>query len=222
MISYLEIFEKMAMFERVRIATDRTEQHVSRNAEAGSFERLLSDSLLSSDNRVAQRNNEKADYVGPNEDEKFKKCLSFVLEKEGAKLVKEDGAARESSKMGILQSTARAFGYKGNIINLNTAEAEKIYRRVWEQSGASALPFPLALVHFDSYVNNPASSVKFLEKSHGDVTTYLKLREQRYVRLASAKPETFGKYLGGWKNRIKSLQVLVASQTKQNDLLRTS
>jgi hypothetical protein len=39
-------------------------------------------------------------------------------------------------------------------------------------------------VHFDSYVNNPASSKRFLGKIQGDVGTYLKLREQRYVRLA--------------------------------------
>lgn len=222
MISYLEIFEKMAMYERVRAASDRTESHASNSLEAGRFDRLLSKSLSSNDGRVTQQNDKNPDYVRAYGDDKFKKCLSFVLEKEGVKLVKEDGASRESSKMGILQSTARAFGYKGNIRNLNATEAEKIYRKVWERSGASSLPFPLALVHFDSYVNNPASSLKFLEKSRGDVTTYLNLREQRYVRLASAKPETFGKYLRGWKNRIHSLQVMVASQGKQNDFFRTS
>jgi len=76
------------------------------------------------------------------------------------------------------------------------------------------LSFPLAVVHFDSYVNNPASSKRFLEKSQGDVGTYLKLREQRYMRLAAAKPEVYGKYLQGWKNRIKGLETMVAAYIK--------
>ncbi len=61
------------------------------------------------------------------------------------------------------------------------------------------MPFLLAVVHFDTYANSPASAKKLLGKSKGDIDIYLKLREQRYVKLASAKPEVYGKYLQGWK-----------------------
>ncbi|HEX2966418.1 MAG TPA: glycosyl hydrolase 108 family protein [Syntrophorhabdaceae bacterium] len=224
MISYLEIFEKLALYERVSTGTGSAVSNRKSSSDTDGFIRILEKSLSvpSRGNGVARQDDEKSDCVQTRADEKFKKCLSFVLEKEGVKFVVEDGTSRESSKMGILQSTARQFGYKGNVKNLNAKDAERIYRKVWEQSGAASLPFPLALVHFDSYVNNPASSMKFLQKSNGDTATYLRLREQRYVRLASAKPEMFGKYLQGWKNRIKSLQTLVASHGNQNDYLRAS
>lgn len=166
-------------------------------------------------NPSLQKNVSASDLSVPvDEETKFKKCLAFVLGKEGSKLVRKDGGSGESSRYGILQSTARAFGYKGNVQNITRDQAEKIYYKIWERSGAASLPFPLAAVHFDSYVNNPASSKRFLEKSRGNVDTYLKLREQRYVRLATARPEVYGKYLQGWKNRIKGLEAMVAAYTK--------
>jgi lysozyme family protein len=184
------------------------------NTSKASFGHLFSKSLEETETRnpPIQTNILELDLSMPvSEDAKFKKCLAFVLEKEGNKLVLEDGSSKESSKLGILQSTARASGYKGNIGNITLNQAEKIYRKFWAQSGAASLPFPLAVVHFDSYVNSPSSSKKFLEKSGVDISTYLKLREQRYVKLASTKPEIYGKYLQGWKNRIKSLQSIVAT-----------
>jgi len=142
-------------------------------------------------------------------DVKFREGLKFVLEKEGSKFVQKDGE-KESSRYGILQSTAAYYGYKGDVRNLSRADVEAIYRKVWEKSGAASLPFPLSTVHFDSYVNNPAAAKRFLAKSQGNVETYLRLREQRYIRLAEIKPGQYGKYLKGWKNRIQGLRNMVA------------
>jgi hypothetical protein len=72
------------------------------------------------------------------------------------------------------------------------------------------LPFPLSTVHFDTYVNSPSAAEKILTKSQGNTDVYLRLREQRYTRLAEIRPEQFGKYLKGWSNRIKNLQTMVA------------
>ncbi len=73
-------------------------------------------------------------------------------------------AARESSRFGILQSTAKEYGYKGNIRNITRADAEAIYKKIWDKSGAASLSYPLSLVHFDTYVNSPAAASKAVEK----------------------------------------------------------
>ena len=84
-----------------------------------------------------------------------------------------------------------------------------IYQKIWKESGAENLPYPLSLVHFDTYVNSPAAAGKLLKASHGDVDAYLKGRSERYTRLATLKPARFGKYFAGWMNRIKNLQAIV-------------
>jgi len=147
----------------------------------------------------------------------FRESLVFVLEKEGAKHVKEDGG-RGSSRYGLLQSTARAFGYGGDIRDISRREAEGIYRKMWQVSGAGKLPFPLSMVHFDTYVNSPAIANKLLRNSEGDIDTYLSMREKRYVRLAQLRPERYGRYLKGWKNRIGSLKSMVALHTREKTL----
>jgi lysozyme family protein len=223
MVSYLDLIEGVLVFEQMR--NPQKNVNLTANTSKPVFEHLFSKSLqgIEAKNPLTQKNILELDPSLPvDEEAKFKKCLAFVLEKEGKKLVLEDGGSKESSKLGILQSTARASGYKGNIKNITLDQAEKVYKKIWEQSGAASLPFPLAVVHFDSYVNSPASSKKFLEKSKGDITTYLKLREQRYVKLASAKPEVYGKYLQGWKNRIKSLQSIVTAHAKSGNYAENS
>jgi hypothetical protein len=195
------------------------------NTSKTNFGNLFAKSLQEVETKdpLARKNILELDLSMPvDEEAKFRKCLKFVLEKEGSKLVLEDGGSKESSRLGILQSTARAFGYKGNIKNITRNDAEKIYKQIWERSGASSLPFPLAVVHFDAYVNSPASSKRFLDKSKGDINVYLKLREQRYVKLASTKPEVYGKYLQGWKNRITSLQTMVAAHVRANNYAENS
>jgi lysozyme family protein len=175
-----------------------------------SFEKVLknnlqvSSSVLPLNNEIAQGN------------AKFREGLKFVFEREGSKYVREDGG-RESSKYGILQSTAKECGFRGNVRNLTKADAEIIYRKIWDKSGAESLPFPLSTVHFDTYVNSPSAAEKILSKSHGNIDVYLRLREQRYARLADIRPEQYGKYLKGWNNRIKNLRIMVASYNDKSN-----
>jgi len=125
-------------------------------------------------------------------------------------LVHRDGASGESSMYGILQSTANENGYKGNIKDITVEYVKAIYRKIWEKSGASSLPPALSVVHFDTYVNNPAMAKKLLNRSKGDINIYLKMREQQYVNLAEKRPEVFKRYLKGWKTRVDNLRTMIA------------
>jgi len=151
---------------------------------------------------------------------KFKEGLKIVFKHEGSSLVKEDGGGRESSKYGIIESTAKEYGYKGNIRSLTMADAETIYRKIWDKSGAGSLPYPLSVVHFDTYVNSPSMARKILRQSDGNVNAYLGLRLERYNRLAQLRPDRYGKYLNGWTNRVKNLKVLANTfVNKQNEYI---
>jgi lysozyme family protein len=143
----------------------------------------------------------------------FKDILKIVMKHEGTAYVKKDGG-RESSRMGILQSTAREYGYKGDIRNISRAQSEAIYKKIWDKSGASGLPYPLSAVHFDTYVNSPAAARKMLKQSGGDINKYLQMREDRFIRLASVKPDIYGKYLDGWKNRVNNLRSIATEYAK--------
>jgi lysozyme family protein len=143
----------------------------------------------------------------------FRSGLAIVLRNEGKGYVKND-AQKGPSKMGILQSTARDYGYYGKIKNITRAQTEAIYKKIWDKSGAASLPYPLSAVHFDTYVNSPAAARKILKQSGGDVDTYLDLRAQRYSRLAAVKPARFAKYLNGWMNRISGLRNIATAYAK--------
>ena len=145
-----------------------------------------------------------------NTKDRFEEALNFVLKHEGKHLVHRDGASGESSMYGILQSTANENGYKGNIKDITVEDVKAIYRKIWEKSGASSLPPALSVVHFDTYVNNPAMAKKLLNRSKGDINIYLKMREQQYVNLAEKRPEVFKRYLKGWKTRVDNLRTMIA------------
>jgi lysozyme family protein len=138
----------------------------------------------------------------------MKEVISFILKQEGSTYVSRDGG-RESSKFGILQSTARGYGFEGSIRDLTRQEAEAIYEKMWQESGAQRLPRDLAIVHFDTYINSPVAARKMLEASGGDTQNYLDLRAQRYMRLAEERPHRYAKYMKGWMNRVEHLRTMV-------------
>lgn len=202
MLSHIELVE--AILASKQLDLSRRAGRLSQTQSSGpSFEVVLQNNLQVSPS-VLPFNNEITQA-----DAKFQEGLKFVLEREGSKHVREDGG-KESSRYGILQSTAQQYGYKGNIKDLKRTDAEAIYRKIWEKSGAGSLPFPLSTVHFDTYVNSPSAAEKILSRSQGNTDVYLRLREQRYARLAEIRPEQYGKYLKGWNNRIQNLRTMVA------------
>lgn len=202
MLSHLNLVEAILASKQFDLSR-RTGKDIRMQNSGPSFEAVLAKNLHKSPS-VFPLTNET-----PDTEAKFTDALKFVLEKEGSRVVREDGG-KETSKYGILQSTARELGYKGHIKDITRADAEAMYRKLWEKSGAALLPVPLSTVHFDTYVNSPAAAEKILAKSQGNTDVYLRLREQRYARLAEIRPEVYGKYLKGWNNRIKNLQTMVA------------
>jgi lysozyme family protein len=197
---------------------------LSRGTPAGgnnSFEALLEASLSQVENQVSRLDKDPAVQSLPaipvsspalikeGDNSRLKEILATVLKHEGSAYVHRDGGA-ESSKFGILQSTAREYGYKGNIRNITKADAEAIYKKIWDKSGAASLPYPLSLVHFDTYVNSPAAATKLLKKSEGNTDSYLAMRAHRYTRLAELRPAQYGKYLKGWINRVNDLRNITA------------
>lgn len=213
MANPLDGIQSASMFQYLQAGRKKPENMCT---DTSGFEQVLLQSIAakSANFTSPEINGPPAGLQGqPDDTIKFRKCLDFVLQKEGSKLVKEDGE-RGASRYGILQSTARAFGYRGNIKNITRNDVEGIYRKIWERSGAASLPYPLCVVHFDTYVNSPAAAQKILEKSQGNIDSYLTMRERRYVKLAGAKPEVYAKYLKGWKNRINSLRSVVTQFQK--------
>ncbi len=182
----------VAAMERAAQRVDPVKSPVALHHDFPALEKKAADSLL---NRAA------ATGTG-------REIIDIILTHEGSGYVRRDGG-EESSKYGILQATARQHGYRGDVKNLSRAEAVTIYQKLWKESGAENLPYPLSLVHFDTYVNSPAAAAKLLKACGGDVDAYLKGRADRYNRLASLRPARFAKYLPGWLNRIASLQNIV-------------
>ncbi len=170
---------------------------------------------------VNQIINQNIQAEAPKHEDAFDEIIKIVFKHEGHRYVKNDGA-RGASRFGILESTARQYGYKGDIKNISQAEVDGIYRKMWEKSGAASLPYPLSLVHFDTYVNSPGAAKKLLEKSGGDIDAYLQLREKRYKRLAELRPERYAKYLKGWTNRINSLRASVNEHRMIASVLNTA
>ncbi len=184
-----------------------------------SFQMLLAATVSQIGSQAASLHNGAAHFlhasgspmVDQGNDARFKQILATVLKHEGSAYVQRDGS--ESSKFGILQSTAREFGYKGSIRNMSRAQAEAVYKKIWDRSGAASLPYPLSLVHFDTYVNSPTAAMKLLGKSGGSAEAYLAMRARRYTRLAELRPARYGRYLKGWMNRVADLRNITAEHT---------
>lgn len=208
MVSHLDLVQAALTAEHIRLSR-RSADGVHVRKDQPSFEKVL---LRAVDTCSPSAIPESR----PEDDMKFREGLKFVLEREGSKLVRNDGG-RESSKFGILQSTAARYGYRGDISTIPRSEVERIYRKIWDQSGSGSLPFPLSTVHFDTYVNSPAAAENILKKSRGNTDLYLKMRENRYARLAEVRPERYGIYLKGWNNRIQTLRNMVAQYGQGGD-----
>jgi hypothetical protein len=147
----------------------------------------------------------------PAGDTSMRDAFRFVFEHEGSGYVASD-AGKESSRYGILQATAVRYGYEGDVRNMSKTQAEAIYQKIWQDSGARDLPPGLALVHFDTYINSPQTARKLLQSSHGDLNVYMGLRARRYARLSALKPRRYAQYMKGWMKRIQDLS-MAAAQT---------
>ncbi len=212
------MIDRTTKIDPLRQGLDQTQRANSQRSSNKNFHQLLTESLKDdatirtglSDTEPIMRMPQQC-VSKPSEGD-YERIINTVFRHEGKALVKNDGGTGEHSKFGILESTARQYGYKGDMSKMSRQDAEVIYKKLWERSGAANLPYPLSLVHFDTYVNSPAAARRILDKSQGDVDTYLSLRQDRYKRLAELRPERFAKYLKGWNNRINNLRALVREE----------
>lgn len=143
-------------------------------------------------------------------DADFDRALRQVLAFEGGYVNDPDDPGGATNR-GITQATYdRWRGDHGqatrSVAGITDAEVRAIYyQRYWLASGAPSLPMPLALVHFDTYVNmRPADATKLLADSGGNVQTYLDARAALYRAKVAANPVK-RKFLAGWLNRVASL-----------------
>jgi hypothetical protein len=91
------------------------------------------------------------------------------------------------------------------IKDLTKPQAAVIYRRdYWDKSGCEALPWPLALCHFDAAVNHGLGrATKFLALTK-EPAVYLGLREAFYHRIVANRPASVA-FLKGWLNRLRAV-----------------
>lgn len=82
-----------------------------------------------------------------------------------------------------------------------------IYReRYWNPIGAENMDAKMAPVAFDTAVNLGVGRTKqLLQQAADDPQKLLELRQQHYDALIRDKPEKFGQYERGWKNRVAAL-----------------
>lgn len=140
-------------------------------------------------------------------DEVFELAFKKVLKFEGGSKYLKDDAGKGPTKYGINQTANPDVDIK----NLTEDQAKDIYRkRYWNAIGGDALAMKnpqLATIAFDAAVNQgPGTAKQMLAQADDNPYELLKLRQQRYVDLKNQNPEKFGKFLGGWTDRVSSLQ----------------
>ncbi len=106
----------------------------------------------------------------------FDKAVGFVLENKRGYV-----AGDNPMKYGIMQSTLKDYDPKGKIAShvsqLDETKAKQIYQKIWERAGCDKLPYPLNVVHFDTYVQRPRTGIEALKKAQGDPQAYLEVRK---------------------------------------------
>lgn len=166
-------------------------------------------------------------------DSNFEIALKHILEHEGGWSDNPNDPGGPTYKGITLRTYAKAIGaildsdnyqqLTEDLKNLPLKSVSKIYKELyWDSSGSSSLPFPLALMHFDSAVNQGVKkAIKFLQQSvgvtvdgeFGPITKraanrinlitalekYTALRRRHYQSLTHFK--TFGK---GWFKRVSA------------------
>lgn len=145
--------------------------------------------------------------------DRFRDALAFSLSDhiEGGYVnhPKDKGGA---TNMGVTQRTYTAWATKHgepliDVKDLTRPVAERIYREeFWDPSGAESLAWPLALCHFDAFINHrPTVARRFLANCNGRWETYLVLREKFYERLIVKDPSQ-AVFRKGWMNRVALLR----------------
>lgn len=139
----------------------------------------------------------------------FEAAARIIMKHEGRTLVRNDNGMGPS-KYGILQSTLQEYDPKGEIAQsveqLDDEKAKQMYAKIWQRSGSGNLPYPLNIIHFDTYLHRPRTAMEAMNASGGDPMKYLETRQTSLRGLKSYR--TFGV---GWERRIGNLAMLAGS-----------
>ncbi|HSW64165.1 MAG TPA: glycosyl hydrolase 108 family protein [Dissulfurispiraceae bacterium] len=136
-------------------------------------------------------------------DRGFETAVRIIMKHEGKTLVRNDNGMGPS-KYGILQSTLQEYDPKGEIAQsvdqLDDAKATQMYAKIWQRSGSGNLPYPLNIIHFDTYLHRPRTALEAMSASGGDPMKYLETRQTSLRGLNS-----YSKFGVGWERRIEGL-----------------
>ncbi len=121
----------------------------------------------------------------------FERAALFVLRQEVLPGHEDDGSLHTdpadpggTTRFGISQ---RAYP-NVDLTKLDRAGAMKIYLDIWIEAGCDDLPWPLDLVHFDTYFNMTHKAARqLLAASKGDAISYLLHRQLVYYFLKKLK-----------------------------------
>ncbi len=144
----------------------------------------------------------------------FETAAAFIMKHEGKKVVQNDNG-KGPAKFGILQTTLKDLDPAGRIARdvkeLDEGKAKQVYKKIWYRAGCDKLPYPLDIIHFDTFMHRPNTAIKALDNSDGDPKAYLELRQTSLRSLRGYK-----KFAAAWEGRIRNLTQLLASQTNQS------
>ena len=148
----------------------------------------------------------------------FESAVGIIMKNEGKTLVRDDNG-KGPSKYGILQSTLQEYDPQGAIAKrveeLNDAKAQQIYAMIWKRSGSDKLPYPLNIIHFDTYLHRPKTAQESMNASDGDPMKYLETRQTSLRGLKS-----YSKYGVGWERRIGGLAQLAGATASAGTAVR--
>ncbi len=143
----------------------------------------------------------------------FETAAAFLLKHEGRSMVHNDNG-KGPAKFGILQTTLKDLDPTGRIAKdvseLDEGKAKQVYKKIWYRAGCDKLPYPLNIIHFDTFVHRPNTAIQALGNSDGDPQLYLELRQTSLRSLRGYK-----KFATAWENRIQNLTQLLVNQTNQ-------
>lgn len=142
-------------------------------------------------------------------DADFATAVQFVLQQEGGYVANPADPGGET-KYGISKRSYPDL----DIAALTVDDARQIYYTdYWQQSGADALPMPLAMIVLDTAVNmGNGAAQQLLTQSGGDPTQYLALRKERYEAIVANRP-SMGVFLDGWLKRLNALAAAAITPT---------
>ncbi|MCX8031198.1 MAG: hypothetical protein N3A59_06450 [Thermodesulfovibrionales bacterium] len=136
----------------------------------------------------------------------FEKAFQFIIRNKRGYI-----GGSNPMKFGIMQSTLKDYDPQGkiarNVSELDENKARLLYRKIWQRAGCAKLPYPLNILHFDTYVQRPSIANEALKQSDGDSSVYIDVRKKLLSNL-----KTYSVYGRAWNKNIEELKMYINFQ----------